>query len=90
MTSEGVHEMHVTPVPQTTIDDVLHDMRRGSREALAPFIETLERAVLNAWEDSDELGDVSCGVCLEFASPLGAGHAPDCIVPALIEKYADD
>jgi hypothetical protein len=79
--------MHVTRPPKTTIDDVLHDLSPSSREALAPFIEELEQAVLRSWQHDNDWGDW-CEVCREMPRPSTSRkvHDPDCIVPGLLEK----
>ena len=52
------------------------------------YIETLEQA-LKGLRDAYELevGSEQCSLCGEWVND--EGHAPDCIVPALIAKYPD-
>ncbi len=59
--------------------------------AVAARIKQLERAVLVSWQAYGYFAD-SCQVCEKDWSGSGSlpVHMDDCIVPALLEKHADD
>jgi hypothetical protein len=65
-------------------------------DVLVKRIETLERAVLKHWLRATSEWDIArngycihCDVRGHLYDGFRAEHAPDCIVPALLEKYPD-
>ena len=77
------------PAPVQAVDE--EAAQRREREHYA-YIETLERAVLEAWWHDHVDGFDHCGVCQargEHPAAWPFTHAPGCIVPALIAKYPD-
>lgn len=81
MTESGVNGMiYVEPI--TEAEEFAKTL------ASITYIETLEQA-LKGLRDAYELevGSEQCSLCGEWVND--EGHAPDCIVPALIAKYPD-
>lgn len=83
MTEGSIAEM--TEAQQGIVDSV----KRGRESLYLSYIETLERAVL-ALEPLISMFE--CPICLPLyfkGRNIDNAHLPDCIVPALLEKYPD-
>ena len=68
------------------------EIRGHQFASVGEYIETLERAVLGLWPENGVATDLLyCQLCQEHAPSLDDNaipHAPGCIVPALLAKYA--